>query len=83
MPARGEHVVVCDDDRWRFQIASATVAQTPDVGVLYLRQVNAYHRQVVFADGTQQVVDSASLQHAVVLFLVVDGGAARVGEVTR
>lgn len=81
MPAGGEHVVVGDDDRWRLQVAPAAVAQAADIGVFHLREVDADHCEVVLADGAQQLVHAPRLQHTVVLLLIVDGGAARVGEV--
>lgn len=83
MPARGEHIVVGDDYRRRLQIASAAVTQIADVTVFDFAQVDADHCEVVLADGAQQLVHTSRLQHPVVFFLVVDGGAARVGEVTR
>ena len=61
VPARGHHVVVCNNDRWRLQIAPAALAQVAHKVVLYLRQVHTDKLEIVLADGAQQVVDLSGL----------------------
>ena len=81
MTARGDEVVVRDDDRRGLQVASAALAQIPHEIVAHLGKVQSHQREVVLADMSQQVVDFLRFQHAVVTLLAVDGRAAGIGEV--
>ena len=81
--ARGVKVVVSHNDRRRFQIATAAVAQTSHVVIPHLRQVNTQQRKVVFAHMSQEIVDLLCPQHPVVSLSAVDGCATRIGQIAH
>lgn len=81
--AGGEQVVVGHDDRRCFQVTTTAVTQTAHKVVAHLFQVNAQQREVVLADMSQQFVDLLCPQHPVVGLTVVDGRAARIGEIAH
>lgn len=83
MAASSIQVVERHNDRRRFEVAAATVAQTAHEIVPHLRQVNAQQRQVVLPDVAQQLVDLLRPKHTVIGLATVDRRATRIGKVAH